>query len=102
MELRHHHVIPRHIGRLRARQLEVEAAHQVPNCHVHFHVCETVHLSAKQATHMAAMGTHLIPRHDRLPREKATMNRLRRVTSAGACSQRSGSKRCGSLKMDSL
>lgn len=40
MELRHHHVVPRHVRRSRARQSEVEAADQVCNGHVHFHVRE--------------------------------------------------------------
>jgi hypothetical protein len=55
MKLWNDHVVPYHVGRCRTRQLEIEAADQVRNGHVHFHVRQTIWLSALE-------GTSLIPR----------------------------------------
>lgn len=45
MELRHHHIVPHHGLLRRVHQLELKAADDVGNGHVHFHVSEAGHRS---------------------------------------------------------
>lgn len=46
VELRHHHIVPYHGFHRRVHQFELEAADDVGNGHVHFHVREAGHRSS--------------------------------------------------------
>lgn len=101
MELWHDHVIPLHVLRCRAHQLQVKSSHNVRNCHIHFHVRQTIPKMSVTISR-GKDYTYLIPKHERLPREKGTRNLALFAVISGPCNHRSGSNSCGFSKRSSL
>lgn len=106
VELWDHHIIPDHVLCRCSYRDEFEPADEICDSHIHLHVRKAV-TSSQQHVHrtcsfLVERDTYLIPKHARVPREKATMNLVCSAISSGGLSHLPGSNLCGFSKIFSL